>query len=102
MTTERRGKNISPPFDLRDDQSMAADIELLFAWQSGHRLVQREVSHGTDSAYPDSLHPALVGLSQWVSRQSHKFLDKPRNLLQDASLDKPASVSQSGSSKSLF
>jgi hypothetical protein len=58
--TERHVKEISRPFDLNDDKSTAADIEVVFAWQSGHRPMQRGTSYGIDAAYPDSLQPALL------------------------------------------
>jgi hypothetical protein len=60
VATERYVKEISRPFDLNDGKSAAADIEVVFAWQSGHRPLQPETSYGIDAAYPDSLQLALL------------------------------------------
>jgi hypothetical protein len=78
--TERHVKEISRPFDLNDDKSTAADIEVVFAWQSGHRPTQRGTSYGIDAAYPDSLQPALLRVYRWVSSRWHDFLEQPRKL----------------------
>ena len=72
--TERQVKQINRPFSLNDDKSIAADIEVVFAWQSGHRPVQRGSSYGIDAAYPDSLQPALLRVYEWASKEWHQFL----------------------------
>jgi hypothetical protein len=58
--TERHIKSLSQPFNRYDDKSSHADIEVAFAWQSGHRPMQHGTSYGIDAAYPDSLQPALL------------------------------------------
>jgi hypothetical protein len=58
--TEKHVKQISRPFHLNDDRSAQADMEVAFAWQSGHRPNQRGTSYGIDGAFPDSLQPALL------------------------------------------
>lgn len=58
--TEKHIKQISRPFNRYDDKSVNADLEVTFAWQSGHRPLQRGTTYGIDAAYPDSLQPALL------------------------------------------
>lgn len=72
--TEKHVKDINRPFNRHDDKSANADIEVAFAWQSGHRPLQRGTNYGIDSAYPDSLQPALLRIYRWASREWHKFL----------------------------
>lgn len=72
--TERHVKQISRSFDRYDDTSFDADIDVAFAWQSGHRPIQRGTNYGIDSAYPDSLQPALLRIYRWASEEWHHFL----------------------------
>ena len=72
--TERHVTQISRPFNRYDDKSTQADIEVAFAWQSGHRPIQRGTNYGIDSAYPDSLQPALLRIYRWASMEWQKFL----------------------------
>jgi hypothetical protein len=44
--TEKHIKQIANPFNQHDDKSKEADINVLFAWQSGHRPLQRETTYG--------------------------------------------------------
>jgi hypothetical protein len=73
--TEKHVKRISRPFHLNDDRSAQADMEVAFAWQSGHRPRQRGTSYGIDGAFPDSLQPALLRVYRWTSDQWHRFID---------------------------
>lgn len=73
--TEKHVKQISRPFHLNDDRSAQADMEVAFAWQSGHRPNQRGTSYGIDGAFPDSLQPALLRVYRWTSDQWHRFID---------------------------
>lgn len=85
--TERHIKALSHPFDRYDDRSPRADIEVVFAWQSGHRPVQRGTSYGIDAAYPDSLQPTLLRVYKWASEEWHQFLrvdQRSSNSLSDA------------------
>jgi hypothetical protein len=66
--TEKHVKQIDRSFNRYDDTTVAADIGVVFAWQSGHRLIQRGVSYGIDGVYPDSLQPALLRIYRWASR----------------------------------
>lgn len=73
--TEKHVKQISRPFHLNDDRSAHADMEVAFAWQSGHRPNQRGTSYGIDGAFPDSLQPALLRVYRWTSDQWHQFIN---------------------------
>jgi len=48
----------------------------VFAWQSGHRPLQRGTGYGIDGAYPDSLQPALLRVYYWASTEWHRFLQQ--------------------------
>jgi hypothetical protein len=78
--TEQHIKRLSQPFNRYDDKSPHADIEMTFAWQSGHRPTQRGTSYGIDAAYPDSLQPALLRVYKWASAKWHQFLKLNRCL----------------------
>lgn len=72
--TERHVRDIDRPFNRYDDRSCQADLEVVFAWQSGHRPMQRGTTYGLDAAYPDSLQPALLRVYEWASGEWHRFL----------------------------
>ncbi|KAK2036071.1 hypothetical protein LZ31DRAFT_589514 [Colletotrichum somersetense] len=59
--TERHIKQVHALANQYDDRSRDAPAESAFAWQSGHRPLQRAVTYGLDGAYPDSLQPAFNG-----------------------------------------
>jgi hypothetical protein len=73
--TERHVKQISQPFNRYDDKASNTDIEVAFAWQSGHRPLQRGTMYGMDAAYPDALQPALLRIYHWTSKEWHNFLN---------------------------
>lgn len=75
--TEKHVKHISRPFDMNDDKSADAAIEVAYAWQSGHRPVQRGTTYGIDSAFPDSLQPALLEVHYWASLEWQRFISAP-------------------------
>lgn len=52
---EKYVKQVSKPFNRYDDKSAHADPEVVYAWQSGHRPLQRGTTYGIDGAFPDSL-----------------------------------------------
>jgi hypothetical protein len=58
--TERHVRGALPTFDRFDDMTAAADPDVAFAWQSGHRPKQRYTNYGLDGAYPDKLQPPLL------------------------------------------
>jgi hypothetical protein len=72
--TEKHVRQIKHPFDRFDDRTANADISVVFAWQSGHRPIQRACTYGLDGAFPDSLQPALLRVYKWVSSEWHRFL----------------------------
>lgn len=74
--TERHLAHLSSPFNRYDDKGADANIDVAFAWQSGHRPLQRGTCYGIDAAYPDSLQPALLRVYKWASGEWHRFLDK--------------------------
>lgn len=78
--TEKHVKCISRPFDRNDDKSADAAIEVTYAWQSGHRPVQRGTTYGIDSAFPDSLQPAVLEIYYWASTEWHKFISTPESV----------------------
>jgi hypothetical protein len=65
---------ISRPFHLNDDRSAQADTEVTSAWQSGRRPNQRGTSYAIDSAFPDSLQPALLRVYRWALDQWHQSI----------------------------
>ncbi|CZS75062.1 unnamed protein product [Fusarium graminearum] len=58
--TERHVRGALPTFDRFNDTTVAADPDVAFAWQSGHRPQQRYMNYGLDGAYPDKLQPSLL------------------------------------------
>jgi hypothetical protein len=72
--TEKHIRQISRPFDRFDDKRSTADIEHAFAWQSGHRPVERGNTYGLDGAFPNKLQPQLLRIYIWVSWLWHQFL----------------------------
>lgn len=73
--TDRHLVQLKNPFNRFDDRSAVADIDVAFAWQSGHRPLQRGTTYGIDGAFPDSLQPALLRVYQWTSAEWHRFLN---------------------------
>ena len=72
--TEKHVRQIANPFSQYDDKNKEADINASFAWQSGHRPLQRGLTYGLDGAFPDSLQPALLRVYEWASGEWQKFL----------------------------
>jgi Orsellinic acid/F9775 biosynthesis cluster protein D len=72
--TEKHIRQISRPFDRFDDKRSSADVEHAFAWQSGHRPVERGNTYGLDGAFPNKLQPQLLRIYIWVSWLWHRFL----------------------------
>lgn len=72
--TEKHVKQMRSSFDSRNDKGENPGIEVVYAWQSGHRPFQRNVNYGIDSAYPDSLQPTLLSAYKRVSREWQYFL----------------------------
>jgi hypothetical protein len=72
--TEKHVREVFEPFNRHDDRTAAADRNVVFAWQSGHRPVQRNHTYGLDGAFPNQLQPALLRAYEWASTRWHEFL----------------------------
>ncbi|KJZ69798.1 hypothetical protein HIM_10816 [Hirsutella minnesotensis 3608] len=84
---EKHVREISRPFNRFDDRSEAADRSVTFAWQSGHRPLQRARTYGLDGAFPTQLQPQLLERYEWASTRWHEFLHLPTKLCQDSTCD---------------
>ncbi|KAJ9633674.1 hypothetical protein H2199_009286 [Coniosporium tulheliwenetii] len=73
--TEKHIKSIATPFNIYDDKSPDADIDVIFAWQSCHRPLQRATTYGLDGAFPTKLQPALLRRYEYASVKWHRFLE---------------------------
>ncbi|KAL5371137.1 hypothetical protein DPSP01_014468 [Paraphaeosphaeria sporulosa] len=74
--TEKHVKEVHQRFNRYDDRSPNADINVAFAWQSGHRPLQRANTYGLDGAFPTHLQPSLLRVYEWVSMRWHEFLHR--------------------------
>ncbi|KAL7903745.1 hypothetical protein GGI35DRAFT_492304 [Trichoderma velutinum] len=72
--TEKHVREIYLPFNQYDDRGSEADLNVIFAWQSGHRPLQRGITYGLDGAYPSRLQPSLLRAYEWASFRWHEFL----------------------------
>jgi hypothetical protein len=79
--TEKHVREVYTPFNRYDDCSDDADINAIFAWQSGHRPLQRGITYGLDGAYPSRLQPSLMRCYEWASVRWHEFLRQPSKTL---------------------
>ncbi|EXK26248.1 hypothetical protein FOMG_17150 [Fusarium oxysporum f. sp. melonis 26406] len=79
--TEKHVREVYTPFNRHDDRSDGADINTIFAWQSGHRPLQRGITYGLDGAYPSRLQPSLLRCYEWASVRWHEFLRQPSKTL---------------------
>ncbi|KAH7074969.1 hypothetical protein BKA63DRAFT_367214, partial [Paraphoma chrysanthemicola] len=75
--TEKHVKDVHQRFNRYDDKSPNADINVAYAWQSGHRPLQRANTYGLDGAFPTHLQPSLLRVYEWVSMRWHEFLCQP-------------------------
>ena len=96
--TEKHVKSISRPFNRYDDKSVNADLDVVFAWQSGHRPLQRGTNYGIDGAYPDSLQPALLRVYYWASAEWHRFLQQDQTSDARANSQPAVEIEESDSS----
>ncbi|KAH7111690.1 hypothetical protein B0J13DRAFT_461702 [Dactylonectria estremocensis] len=72
--TEKHVREVHSPFNRYDDRSAEADLNVTFAWQSGHRPLQRGVVYGLDGAFPHQLQPSLLRAYEWASARWHEFI----------------------------
>lgn len=89
--TERHVREVHRPFNRFDDRTSEADLNVAFAWQSGHRPLERGATYGLDGAFPSALQPSLLRAYQWVSTRWHEFLHVASKLsLSDQSTARPS------------
>ncbi|KAH7124371.1 hypothetical protein EDB81DRAFT_912717 [Dactylonectria macrodidyma] len=75
--TEKHVREAHSPINQYDDRSLDADLNVAFAWQGGHRPLQRGITYGLDGAYPHQLQPALLRAYEWASTRWHEFIHQP-------------------------
>ncbi|EXM15599.1 hypothetical protein V3481_018826 [Fusarium oxysporum f. sp. vasinfectum] len=78
--TEKHVREVYRPFNRFDDRSKDAHRNVVFAWQSGHRPLQRGSTYGLDGAFPTTMQPQLLDLYEWASVRWHEFLHLPSKL----------------------
>jgi hypothetical protein len=79
--TEKHVQEVHSPFNRYDDRSADTDLNVVFAWQSAHRPMQRGVTYGLDGAYPHQLQPSLLRAYEWASTRWHEFLHQASKAL---------------------
>jgi hypothetical protein len=72
--TEKHVREAHSPLNIYDDTTADADLNAVFAWQSGHRPLQRGITYGLDGAFPNRLQPALLRCYEWASTRWHEFI----------------------------
>ncbi|KAL6408084.1 hypothetical protein AUP68_08457 [Ilyonectria robusta] len=93
--TEKHVREVYSPFNRYDDRSTDADRNVVFAWQSGHRPMQRAVTYGLDGAYPHQLQPSLLRAYEWASTRWHEFLHQASKKGAYVDEDPPTSIQRS-------
>ncbi|KAH8799327.1 hypothetical protein F5884DRAFT_811481 [Xylogone sp. PMI_703] len=79
--TEEHVKEVYTPFNRYDDKSPNASANVVFAWQTGHRPLQRESTYGRNVAFPTKLQPGLLQAYEEVSTRWHEFLHQTSKAL---------------------
>lgn len=79
--TEKHVKEVYRRFNWHDDKGPGADLNVAFAWQSGHRPLQRAITYGLDGAFPTHLQPGLLRVYEWASTRWHEFLHQPSKVM---------------------
>ncbi|EWZ28964.1 hypothetical protein FOZG_17402 [Fusarium oxysporum Fo47] len=74
-TTKRHVSRATAPFNRFNDISSSSYIgqDITFAWQSGHRPLQRQTTYGLNGTFPDQLQPALLNIYAGFSAKWHAF-----------------------------
>ncbi|KAH7191339.1 hypothetical protein BKA60DRAFT_421385, partial [Fusarium oxysporum] len=75
--TEKHVREVHSPLNIYDDTTADADLNAAFAWQSGHRPLQRGITYRLDGAFPNQLQPALLRSYEWASTRWHEFIRQP-------------------------
>jgi hypothetical protein len=95
--TEKHVQEVHKPFNRYDDKGAGADMNVVFAWQSGHRPLQRATTYGLDGAFPTKLQPALLRVYEWASIRWHEFLHQPSKVMPQSReiemIDRPRDIS---------
>ncbi|KAJ0129491.1 Uncharacterized protein HZ326_27411 [Fusarium oxysporum f. sp. albedinis] len=94
--TEKHIREVYTPFNRYDNCSNNADLNVVFAWQSEHRPLQRGITYRLDGAYPFKLQPSLLRAYEWASIRWHEFIRQPSKkllLLSEVAPITPASLS---------
>ncbi|EWZ78938.1 hypothetical protein FOWG_16879 [Fusarium oxysporum f. sp. lycopersici MN25] len=87
--TEKHVREVYQSFNRFDDRSADARRNVAFAWQSGHRPLQRASTYGLDGAFPTKLQPQLLELYRWASSRWHEFLHLPSFLKHTPRIEDP-------------
>lgn len=72
--TEKHICEVYKPFNRFDDVMDKADPNMIFAWQSRYRPLQRGSIYGLDGVFPRRLQPELLRWYEWASICWHEFL----------------------------
>ncbi|KAJ9655925.1 hypothetical protein H2201_008698 [Coniosporium apollinis] len=97
--TEKHVQRAARPFNRYDDKSTQADINVVFAWQSCHRPLQRATTYGLDGAFPAQLQPALLRVYRWASNEWQEFLgqDTHESLVRESL--RPSTAADAGATR---
>ncbi|KAI3573861.1 hypothetical protein IWW34DRAFT_810134 [Fusarium oxysporum f. sp. albedinis] len=79
--TEKHFREVHSPLNTYDDTTADADLNAVFAWQSGDRPLQRGITYGLDGAFPNRLQPALLRSYEWASTRWHEFIHQPSRVI---------------------
>ena len=72
--TNKHLRSLARSINLFDERSKDASIDVVFAWQSGHRPLTQGTNYGLDGAFPHTMKPELLRLYEWASSEWHRFL----------------------------
>lgn len=72
--TENHMQEVYTPFNQYNNKSPAADRNIVFAMQSGHKVIQHNTTYSLDGAYPHRLQPLLLRAYKWASTRWHEFI----------------------------
>jgi len=90
--TGKHVQEVHRPFNRFDDKSAQASPNVVFAWQSGHRPLQRASTYGLDGAFPTKLQPHLLQLYEWASVKWHEFIHQPSKVMPSAARPLPSTA----------